>query len=857
MSERDFSHYRVLERLGGGGMGIVFRARDTRLDRTVALKFLPAEWSHEPLLRERFSREARAASSLDHPHICTIFDIGETPDGQLFIAMAYCPGSTLKQRILEGPLPIDEAVGIAIQIADGLAAAHDAGVVHRDIKPANILTTDQDQVKIVDFGLAKLAGDAAVTREGSVVGTPAYMSPEQASGDDVDGRSDIWAVGAVLYEMLTGRRAFAADHERAVLHAITTSDPTPMDTLRPQVPAEVQRIVRRCLKRDPKRRYQHARELVEDLRRFRGESAPADIVTMTLPSASQSRGPTLRRRRLTPAFATVAAIAVIASISWLALKPRQTVHLAVLPFECGSEDERAVQICRGLMDTLTARLGQLRQFRSTVSVVPMSEIRARSIRSADDARKVFGVDLVLTGSVLREIDQLRVPIQLIDAAELRQIRSHLVTTDLATGFILQDEVVTAVQDLLEIHLAPGAREAMQAGSTSNAEAAELFLEARGTAVATATEEQLSQAMSMYRSALNLDPHYADAMVELADLCHHRYELNRDAIWLEHGVSYAERAANIDPKIPAAHAVAGRCELARGDYDSAVARLQQAIELDPLQLDAYTDLATAYEELGEDELASATIERAIRTGPDDWQTHYTIGRFHLFERNNTELAATAFRRLIDLNPDSAIGYAALGATLFAAGDFDGARTNLERAVDTGELYWALSNLATLEYYEGRHRAAAELFRRALAIDDSDYKVWNNLAEASRASGRDREQISDAYGRAAELARTRLRERPDDTGLLIDLASFAVHLGQPAVARDRLLEAEELGIERVDLLFAAADTYERLGEREQALVWLDRALRAGLPLSTVERYPDFDSLRSDPRFRELLAAHGEPK
>jgi serine/threonine protein kinase len=204
---RTVSHYRIVERLGGGGMGIVYRAQDTRLDRSVALKFLPIEWCQDSLFRERFTREARAASTLDHPHICTVFDIDETPEGQLFIAMAFCPGETLKERILRGPMPIDEAIGIAIQIGEALGAAHAGGTIHRDIKPANILITDRDQVKVVDFGLAKLAGEATVTRQGSVIGTPAYMSPEQATGDETDGRSDLWALGAILYEMVTGRRA--------------------------------------------------------------------------------------------------------------------------------------------------------------------------------------------------------------------------------------------------------------------------------------------------------------------------------------------------------------------------------------------------------------------------------------------------------------------------------------------------------------------------------------------------------------------------------------------------------------------------------------------------------------------------
>jgi serine/threonine protein kinase len=360
---RTVSHYRILERLGGGGMGIVYRAQDTRLDRTVALKFLPMEWCQEPLLRERFSREARAASNLDHPHICTVFDIGETPEGQLFIAMAYCPGETLKERILRGPMPIEEAVDIAIQIAEALESAHDGGIVHRDIKPANILITDRDQVRVVDFGLAKLAGEATVTRQGSVIGTPAYMSPEQATGTEVDGRSDLWALGVVLYEMVAGRRAFAAEHEQAILLAITTSEPTPIDTLRPEVPAELQRIIRRCLKRKPEDRYQSAGQLVADLKRFRGDSAPTEIVTQTLPSAERARRLSNFKRRVLPVAATAVAL-ILAATLYTALHQPQTQHLLVLPFNSPGDDAQISLLCDGLFDTVTAKLSELRRFAS-------------------------------------------------------------------------------------------------------------------------------------------------------------------------------------------------------------------------------------------------------------------------------------------------------------------------------------------------------------------------------------------------------------------------------------------------------------------------------------------------------------
>ncbi len=661
-------------------MGLVYRAQDTRLDRTVALKFLPIEWSQEPLLRERFSREARAASALDHPHICTIYDVGETPEGQLFIAMAYCPGDTLKQRIQRGTMPIDEAVAIAIQIGEALSSAHAAGIVHRDIKPANILITGDDQVKVVDFGLAKLAGEAAVTREGSVVGTPAYMSPEQATGDEVDGRSDLWALGVVLYEMLSGRRAFAADHEQAILLAIIAHDPTPVESLRSEIPAELGRIVRRCLKRDPGKRYQTAGELVADLKRFRGDPTAADIATQTLPSVPRVRRHTFVTHRVLPVAAAVVIVAIVATFSpWFVDNPSR--HLLVLPFDCRSQEDEAVHVCEGLLDTVTAKLTELRRFRSSLSVVPASEVRAQKVGSAEDAHRVFGVELVLTGSVQRDGETLRIALQLVDANLRRQLRARTITTERTADFVLQDQVVSVVEEMLDIELGAAERRAMRVGGTSSAEAADLFLEARGRVSGDPSENQLTQAMALYRQALELDPDFAEAMVSLAHACHERFGLSEDPIWLEHGATYAGRALDVAPDLPDAHLAAGVFALDAASYETAIEHLQRAITLDPLNLRAYASLADAYRATGDPEQAEETLDRAVRTGADDWGTSLELGRL-AFERGDWGRAALHFRRVIELNPDSSIGYSSLGGSFLYAGDWEAARENLERAVGIG-------------------------------------------------------------------------------------------------------------------------------------------------------------------------------
>ena len=844
------SHYHILERLGGGGMGLVYRARDTRLDRTVALKFLPREWSHEPLLRERFSREARAASALDHPHICTVFDIGETAEGQLFIAMAYCPGETLKQRTLRGPMPIDEAVNVAIQIGEALESAHDGGIVHRDIKPANILITDRDQVKIVDFGLAKLAGEVAVTREGTVIGTPAYMSPEQAAGEEVDGRADLWALGAVFYEMLTGRRAFAADHERAVLLAIMSTDPTPIESLRPDVPAELLRIVRRCLKREPDDRYQGANALLADLRRFRGDITPAEVITQTLPSVKPVQRNRTLVRRVLPVAAVIAAGVALATLYPTLSRPA-TRHVVVLPFNCPGAEAKSEALCAGLLETITAKLAELQRFRPALSVVPTSEIIGQRVTTADAARRVFGVDLVISGSVLREGGSIRIPLQLVDAERLRQLRSRTITTESSASFVLQDQVVATIEEMLDLELGAEARNAMRAGGTQNAEAAELFLEARGRAGGQPSEKQLTQAMNLYRRALDLDPDYAEAMVRLAEACHQRFDLSGDAIWVEHGADYAQRAIDVDNTLPSAHFMAGLFAHESGSYDRAIEHFQRAITLDPLHLEAYMYLADAYELTGATEEASATVERAIRTGPDDWATYHDIGVF-FFGRHEWERAAEYFQQVIDLNPNSSIGYTTLGGILLYLDDRVGARQNLEHAVEIGGGYDAFNNLATLEFYEGHFDRAAELFERALEIDNSDYIVWSNLGEASaNALTDDPDRTRHAFLRAAELVSAQLDTAPDDIDLTIFLASLRVNLGENDEARRLAEHAAALEVADPDSMITLADIFEKLGERESALLWIQRSLEAGYPLQLIEDYAGFSELLADPQFSGITA------
>ena len=337
------SHYKILERLGGGGMGVVYKAQDLKLDRPVALKFLPPDLTRDSEAKQRFVHEAKAASALQHNNICVVHDIDETDDGQMFISMEYLEGETLKKKIEQGPLKIDEAIDIAIQVARGLTKAHEHGIVHRDIKPANIMVTSDSVAKIVDFGLAKLSSRTMLTKAGSTMGTAAYMSPEQARGEPADQRTDIWSLAVVLYEMLTGKRPFEAEYENALLYSILNSEPEHLTGLRTGIPMELERIVRKCMAKLPGSRYQHIDEMLVDLRRAQQET----------PASAEARRKRRNARLFVGAGIGAAALALLVYLFVIPKPaPAGAQSVAVLPFQNLSAEGPHSYFAGGLHDEL-------------------------------------------------------------------------------------------------------------------------------------------------------------------------------------------------------------------------------------------------------------------------------------------------------------------------------------------------------------------------------------------------------------------------------------------------------------------------------------------------------------------------
>jgi serine/threonine-protein kinase len=830
-------------------MGEVYRARDERLGREIALKILAPELAASGDHLRRFELEARAASGLNHPNIITIFDIGRA-ESHAYIAMELVEGRDLRSLMAGERLPLKMILRVAVKVADGLAAAHERGIVHRDLKPENVIVSRDGFVKLLDFGLAKLARpfgetDSTIpqTIPGAVFGTVGYMSPEQASGREVDYRSDQFALGVILYEMLTGKLPFSAPTAAETLAAIIREEPVPVSKLNDSAPPEVVRIVERCLSKDREDRYASTRDLMRDLREAR------DRISNTSQPRFRSGGtvPIGRRRAVFGAVIVLGALALATGVTMSLRRGPEVASpgvrsVAILPFKDLTGDPDGQVFADGVTEMIGAQLVQAK----TLKVIPLLDDGARAGNPARIARD-RGANLAVRGSVQGSGDKLRVSFAVIDVATREQIGGNVISGSRADGFALQTRIVESILASLRAGSAPADERPAPAELTSAADQTS-YIQALGFLQRPRDERSIDRAIATLRSLLQNARDSSLLNAQLARALIYKSQLARRPGLIEEASVYAERAVELDDTVAEAHIRLGQVRSAAGRYDEAANEYHRALALRADHPDAVLGLAETHEAKGRAADAEAMYKKALALRRDH---PGTINRYavFLFNQARYEDAAKNFRRFTEVMP-TARGFSNLAAAYWALGKYDDGRRAAEQSIAFEPTSDAYVNLGSIHYYSGRYDDALHAFLKATELAPSHYSGWIGLGNAYRWAPGQRSKSNEAFQRALETTREAVSVNPRDYTAHAVSAQALAKLGRLANASTAINTALKINPTDPAVLYGAAVVALARGTSDVAVTWIERAVDAGYPIHDLQRDPEFKSMHDDPAFRRAI-------
>jgi serine/threonine-protein kinase len=850
MIGQTISHYTIIEKIGAGGMGVLFKAHDQKLDRIVALKFLPPSFSTDEEIKKRFVYEARAASKLQHNNICTIHEISETGDGQLFICMDYYDGMSLKEKLDKGKLELNEALDIIIQICEGLKNAHEKNIIHRDIKPANIFITNDGIVKILDFGLAKVKGETQLTRIGSTVGTVSYMSPEQAKGEDVDQRTDIWSLGVLFYQMVSGNLPFKGDYDQAIIYSILNKTPDELNTIK-----KIRDFIFKCLEKKPKDRYQSIDQILVEFHLVSSDSLKHKILVK-----NKSIFPRVKKNKML--FGFVILILLLLAAAWFIYKDlyenpenEKEKQVAVLPFLNIGDNPSNQAFCDGLVETLTSELTQLKEFNGSIQVIPSNEIRFRKVASAKDARQIFGADLAVTGSIQKFSNRIRLIINLVDTKSLRQVNSSVSDYSLTNVYKFQDKVVSRLSSMMEIDLKPDELQKINYGETNNQDAYIFYTQGRGYLQNYWDLKNVDNAINLFHQALSKDPEYAFAFAGLGEAYIQKFRNDKNVKWLDSALIFSKHAEKINGNLPVVLVTSGMIFNESGRYEEAAAEFEKAIEKDRFNFDAYNGLALSYQHLNLNDRAEETYRKSISIKPSFWVGYNKLGIF-FYSRGNYDEALVQFKKVVELTPDNTFGLNNAGAVYMSLEKWPEAVSTFKHIIALKPSYSAYSNLGSIYFFhEQNYKEAARMYEEALKLDSTNYLLWGNVAAAYYQIPEKKTESTYYFKNAISLGGKELQKNPRDAEVLSSLSSFYSMLGDKNKAVENITRALRFSADDNDVIERAVITYEVLGMRDQALKFSEKILSKGFPVSKLENSPDLKNLVKDKRFEKLVLKYSK--
>ncbi len=815
------SRYCITGPLGKGGMGVVYIAEDLRLGRPVALKFLPED-ALDSSGRNRFLNEARAAAQVRHPNICPIYDI-EDIDGRCFIAMALIDGETLAKHIKRGPLKLSQVLDIGRQIAAGLAAAHTVGVVHRDIKSNNIMLDSHGHVSILDFGLALRGGEERLTVVGRAIGTPAYMSPEQLRAEEIDSRSDIWAVGVVLHEMATGK--------------LPRRDGTDLP-----LPDGLSQIVAKALEQNPDKRWQSAKDLSAALDRL-------DRNSQTHTFDRLPTGAAAKKRSWWPlAIVGAALLGVIGwGVSRLPLqKPEIPVpaaaipavrRVAILPLKANGDSAQVVS--DALIEVWADAIGNSND---KIWAVPVSEIRTRKLVSVQEARRAYGVELAVSGSADMVGKDVKLVIQLIDTATLKPVGERTLLYSPSRAIKSRDSAVNAVLQLLSLPAKSPRPTKEDAGAYG------AYLEGRGLMARFDKGGYIERAITSFKSAVEHDPNFALAYAALGEAYWVKSrEGSADAAAVALALQNARRAVALDASLAVAHVKLGEILGATGKHAEAIAELRHALELSPGNAEAHLELADIYDNQGLFAEAERSYHASVDARPTNWLGPYTLALF-LEKQGRLAECKVALAQAASFAPENETIIRQIGRIYRTEGRYADAVVEFQRALAITPTARTYNSLAMTYYYQRQFKKAVVALESAIDLDSQGHQYWGNYGAACRLSPEDKDKAIPALRKAVQLAEKRLALTPTRYSAMADLAEYHSRLGEGSLA---LREIERIPLSaRPPLAGRIITAFELSGKRSQAIAAFKAYYNGEIMLREILDEPILDPLKADPAFERAV-------